>query len=146
MNEYVINTTKEEISVEDIKNICNLTFKKLNVKKPIFNIVIVNNNKIREINKKYREKDEPTDVISFAFEETSNINYKDMRFLGEIYISIDKAISQAKEYGHSLKREICFLTVHGLLHLLGYDHINENDRKIMRDLEESVLNSYDAKR
>ncbi len=146
MDEYVINTTKKEVSIEDIKNICELTFKKLNVKNPVFNIVIVNNNKIREINKKYRNKDETTDVISFAFEETVNINYNNMRFLGEIYISIDKAISQAKEYNHSLKREICFLTVHGLLHLLGYDHIKEEDRQEMRKLEESVLRSYDAKR
>ena len=69
-----------------------------------------------------------------------------MRFLGEIYISIDKAKSQAEEYGHSLKREICFLTVHGLLHLLGYDHIEEKDRVVMRKLEEEILESYDAKR
>lgn len=147
MNEgYIINTTKTKVLTEDIKNVCDLTFKKLKVKNPIFNIVIVNNKKIREINKNYRGKDEPTDVISFAFEETENINLEDKRFLGEIYISIDKAISQAKEYNHSLKREICFLTIHGLLHLLGYDHINEDDRKEMRKLEESVLSSYDAKR
>lgn len=146
MDEYVINTTKKEISIEDIKNISELTLKKLNVKNPVFNIVIVNNKKIREINKKYRGKDESTDVISFAFEETININYKNKRFLGEIYISVDKAISQAKEYNHSLKREVCFLTVHGLLHLLGYNHIDEEDRKEMRKLEESVLRSYDAKR
>lgn len=146
MNDYVINTTKKEVSIEDIKNICELTFKKLKVKNPVYNIVIVNNKKIREINKNYRGKDEATDVISFAFEETVNFNYKNKRFLGEIYISIDKAISQATEYNHSLKREICFLTVHGLLHLLGYDHIKEEDRKKMRELEESVLESYEAKR
>lgn len=146
MDEYIINTTRKEVSVKDIENICDLTFRKLKVKNPIFNIVIVNNKKIREINKNYRGKDEPTDVISFAFEESQDVDYGNIRILGEIYISIDKAINQAKEYGHSLKREICFLTVHGLLHLLGYDHIKENDKKIMRELEESVLRSYDAKR
>lgn len=146
MYDFIINTTSKKIETEDINNICDITFKKLKVKNPIFDIVIVDNKKIREINKKYRGKDEATDVISFAFEEIAGIDYKDARFLGEIYISIDKAQSQAKEYNHSLKREICFLTVHGLLHLLGYDHINEKDRKKMREVEESVLESYDAKR
>ncbi len=112
----------------------------------IFNVIIVDNNKIKEINRDYRNKDSETDVISFAFEESDDYEYPDMRLLGEIYISIDKAKSQAEEYGHSLKREICFLTVHGLLHLLGYDHIEEKDRVVMRKLEEEILESYDAKR
>ena len=69
-----------------------------------------------------------------------------MRFLGEIYISYDKCVEQAKEYGHSIKREFCYLAVHGLLHLLGYDHIKEEDKKIMRALEEEILDEYDIKR
>lgn len=146
MKDYITNTTKEDISIDDINNICLITFEKLKIKNPIYSITIVGNKEIKEINKTYRNKDSETDVISFAFEETDNITYNDTRFLGEIYISIDKAKSQAKEYGHSLKREICFLTVHGLLHLLGYDHIDENDMKIMRKLEEEILGIYDVKR
>ena len=93
----------------------------------------------------YRKKDKVTDVISFAFEDNGNI-YKDIRYLGEIYICAEVAEEQAKEYGHSYKREICYLAVHGLMHLLGYDHMNENDKRIMRSKEEEVLNEYDLKR
>ena len=146
MEILLTNTTKEKVEEKDIENICKLTFKKLDVKNPVVSITVVDNNKIKEINRDYRNKDVETDVISFAFEESNDYIYEDIRFLGEIYISIDKAKSQAEEYGHSLKREICFLTVHGLLHLLGYDHIEESDRVIMRKLEEEILESYDAKR
>lgn len=146
MKDFITNTTNKSVSINDIENICKLTFKKLKVKNPILSITIVDNKKIKEINREYRNKDSETDVISFAFEESDDYVYPNMRFLGEIYISIDKAKSQAEEYGHSLKRELCFLTVHGLLHLLGYDHIEENDRVVMRKLEEEILESYDAKR
>lgn len=146
MKEYITNTTKEEVSIDDIDNICEITFKKLKVKNPVYSITIVDNEKIQEINRDYRGKDASTDVISFAFEESDDISYEDIRFLGEIYISIDKAKAQAIEYGHSLKRELCFLTVHGLLHLLGYDHIEEEDRLVMRKQEEEILEAYDAKR
>lgn len=145
MYDYITNTTKNEINYEDINNICEITFKKLKVENPIFEIVIVDDEKIREINNAYRSKDEATDVISFAFEEASKIN-EEQRFLGEIYISIDRAIKQAQDYGHSLKRELCFLTVHGLLHLLGFDHTEEEKRKEMRALEESVLKIYETER
>lgn len=146
MNENIINTTKNKVEINDIKSICDITFKKLKVKNPIYDIVFVGNKKIKEINKKYRNKDSVTDVISFAFEESKTIKYKEVRILGEIYISIDKAIEQAKEYNHSIKREICFLTVHGLLHLLGYDHMTLKDERKMRKLEEEILNNYNMKR
>ena len=146
MEILLTNTTKEKVEEKDIENICKLTFKKLEVNNPVVSITIVDNEKIKEINRDYRNKDVETDVISFAFEEADDYTYPDMRFLGEIYISIDKAKSQAEEYGHSLKREVCFLTVHGLLHLLGYDHIEESDRVVMRKLEEEILESYNAKR
>ena len=118
----------------------------MGVKNPLLNIVIVDNKKIQEINKTYRNKDAVTDVISFAFEEANDFNYDDIRFLGEIYISYERCVSQAGEYGHSVKREFCYLAVHGLLHLLGYDHMNEEDKKVMRALEEEILNEYDIKR
>ena len=146
MESYITNTTNKKVSIKDIENICLITFKKLDIKNPVYSITIVDNENIKKINKEYRKKDTETDVISFAFEEIDDVTYSDIRFLGEIYISIDKAECQAKEYGHSLKREMCFLTVHGLLHLLGYDHIEESDKAVMRNLEEEILDSYEAKR
>ncbi len=105
----------------------------------------IDNETIHQINKGYRHIDRPTDVISFAFldevEGEVSINYDDHQFLlGEILISIDQAKIQAEEYGHSLHREICFLFVHGLLHLLGYDHQNEEEEKEMFGLQERILN------
>lgn len=105
----------------------------------------IDNETIHQINKDYRHIDRPTDVISFAFldevEGEVSINYDDHQFLlGEILISINQAKIQADEYGHSLHREICFLFVHGLLHLLGYDHQNEEEEKEMFGLQERILN------
>lgn len=146
MQVEVINLTNEEINEKDLYNLCKYTIKKLKIKNPIFNVIIVDNKKIREINRDYRKIDKETDVISFALEENNDIIYNKFRFLGDIYISIDKAKEQANTYGHALKREMHFLTVHGLLHLLGYDHIKDSDRIVMRKLEESVLNGYDVKK
>ena len=159
----VENLTKEKIDKDDLLNLSKYIVDRLKIKNPIFNIIIVDNEEIRRINKEYRKIDKETDVISFALEENSDIIYKEFRLLGDIYISIDKAKDQASSYGHSLRRELCFLTTHGILHLLGYDHVDnpegeaimikkqkeileEEDRKIMRELEESVLNGYDVKR
>lgn len=123
----------------------DVTFKKLNIKcDPIVSVSIVDNRYIHKINKKYRHIDRPTDVISFAFLDSEN-NYDKVLFspgpvvLGDIYISLEKAKEQAKEYGHSLHRELSFLFVHGLLHLLGYDHMNEEDEKEMFQLQEEIL-------
>ena len=102
--------------------------------------------KIREINRDYRNKDAVTDVISFAFEEVEDVKYEDVRFLGEIYISYERCKEQAASFGHSVRREFSYLAVHGLLHLLGYDHMTEEDKKVMRALEEEILNEYDIKR
>jgi probable rRNA maturation factor len=146
MENYIFNTTDELVEVEDVDKVIKFACSKLNVVNPLLNIVIVDNKKIQEINKIYRDKDAVTDVISFAFEESDNLKYDNMRFLGEIYISYDKCVEQAKEYGHSIKREFCYLAVHGLLHLLGYDHIKEEDKKVMRALEEEILDEYDIKR
>jgi probable rRNA maturation factor len=123
----------------------DVTFKKLSIKcDPIVSVSIVDNRYIHKINKKYRHIDRPTDVISFAFLDSEN-NYDKVLFLpgpvvlGDIYISLEKAKEQAEEYGHSLHRELSFLFVHGLLHLLGYDHMNEEDEKEMFQLQEEIL-------
>ena len=112
----------------------------------IFNVIIVDNAKIHEINKEYRNIDRETDVISFALEDDKSFNTTEVRMLGDIYISIDKVRSQAKEYSHSFKRELYFLSIHGLLHLLGYDHMTEEDEKKMFGKQEEVLDRYGIKR
>jgi len=105
-----------------------------------FNVIIVDNPYIKKINKEYRNIDKETDVISFALLDDEREVEGDKVILGDIYISIDKAISQSKEYGHSLVRELCFLSVHGLLHLLGYDHMNKEEEKEMFEKQEMILN------
>ena len=112
-----------------------------------FNLIIVDNDYIHNLNKCYRNIDRETDVITFALEDEDSVVLSgDERILGDIYISIDKARSQALEFGHSLLRELSFLAVHGFYHLLGYDHMTEEDEKIMFKKQEEVLDSYGIKR
>ena len=146
MEDHIFNTTSEEIDTTEVDQVLKFACKHLKIENPLLNVVIVDNEKIREINRDYRNKDAVTDVISFAFEEVNDVEYTDVRFLGEIYISYERCKEQASDYGHSVRREFCYLAVHGLLHLLGYDHMNEEDKKVMRALEEEILNEYDIKR
>lgn len=143
MNNFsIINETSEIINELDcIEKLIDFALKKENLEDVEFNIIIVDNKKIREINKEYRKIDKETDVISFALEDYMDIMLPH-RLLGDIYISIDKAKGQALEYDHSLLRELGFLSIHGLLHLLGYDHMNENDEKIMFERQELILNEF----
>ena len=94
------------------------------------------------LNKEYRNVDRETDVISFALEDNMDVVYDDFRLLGDIYISYEKALEQAKIYNHSVKREVFFLATHGILHLLGYDHMEEDDEKVMFDLQNKLLDGY----
>ena len=146
MKDYIFNTTDEKIDTSELCEVLEFACKHLNIENPLLNIVIVDNDRIREINKEYRNKDAVTDVISFAFEEVKDVDYGNVRFLGEIYISYERCKEQASEFGHSVRREFSYLAVHGLLHLLGYDHIKEEDKKVMRALEEEILNEYDITR
>ena len=118
---------------------------KLNVEDAIFNVIIVDNNYIHKLNKEYRGVDRETDVISFALEDDDTFNPEE-RILGDIYISIDKAKEQSESYGHSLERELCFLAVHGFLHLLGYDHMMEEDEKVMFSLQDEILKEMNVTR
>lgn len=112
-----------------------------------FNLIIVDNKYIHELNKTYRNIDRETDVITFALEdEDTLIVPEDERILGDIYISIDRARNQAEEYGHSLLRELSFLAVHGFYHLLGYDHQTKEEEKVMFSKQEEVLESYGIRR
>jgi probable rRNA maturation factor len=114
-------------------------------------ITFVDNARIQEINREYRDKDKPTDVISFAMEELGEgeveIIGADMpTILGDIIISIPKTREQAEEYGHSFMRELGFLTVHGFLHLLGYDHETPEDEQEMFGKQREILESYGLRR
>ena len=143
----VFNDSEKEVSEINILNdYVKYLVKKLELEKCEFNIIITNNEKIHKINKEYRNIDRETDVISFALEDEKDIEYKDFRLLGDIYISIDKAYSQAMEYGHSRVREICFLATHGILHLLGYDHMEKEDEEEMFKLQNELLDGYNIKR
>ena len=143
----IFNETDRKIEeLEILNNYVEYVVKKLKKKKCEFNIIIVDNKKIHEINKEYRNVDRETDVISFAMEDLEDIEYDDFRLLGDIYISIDKVISQANEYGHSKLREICFLATHGILHLLGYDHMEPKDEEEMFGLQNELLDGYNIKR
>lgn len=137
----IFNNTDEEIKeIEDIKRVLKKAIEIEKVENIMFNIILTNNEYIHELNKTYRNIDRETDVISFALEDYKDMPKDNLRILGDIYISIDKAKSQAIEYGHSFKREICFLSVHGFLHLLGYDHMVKDEEEIMFSRQELILN------
>lgn len=149
MNEFeIFNQTDRGIpELETVKSVLQHAVVKEKLENVIFNVIIVDNDYIHELNKNYRNIDRETDVITFALEDE-----KDMvapvgeRVLGDIYISIDKAISQAEEYGHSLLRELSFLAVHGFYHLLGYDHMTEEEEKVMLSKQEEVLHECEIER
>ncbi|MGL4307935.1 rRNA maturation RNase YbeY [Cetobacterium sp. SF1] len=111
--------------------------------KPVYlSVALVNNEDIQNINRDYRGKDQPTDVISFAYHETGDFDIGPYDTLGDIVISLERVEEQAKDYNHSFEREFYYVLTHGILHLLGYDHIEEEDKKEMRAKEEEILNKY----
>ena len=149
LNKFEIcNLTDFDISsyLKDIKSVLKYALKVEKVKNANFNVIFVDNDYIHKLNKEYRNVDRPTDVISFALEDNKEEELSNVRMLGDIYISIDKAREQALEYGHSLRRELSFLSVHGILHLLGYDHMKKEDEKIMFAKQEEILNAKKIER
>lgn len=143
----IFNETKEKITdLKTIKKLMEFALKKENVDRAEFNIIIIDNERIREINKNYRNIDRETDVISFALEDSKDFVYNDFRLLGDIYISLDKVKEQSELYNHSFLRELAFLSVHGLLHLLGYDHMEKEDEKVMFGKQEEILDEFGIKR
>lgn len=136
------NETDEKVAeLKVVKKVINKAIELEGLDNLEFNIILVDNNYIHELNKNYRGIDRETDVITFALEDSKDFVDIDSRVLGDIYISLDKAHSQAIEYGHSFTRELCFLAVHGFLHLLGYDHMNIEDEKIMFARQELILDA-----
>lgn len=139
------NNEYEEI----VKKVVEQCFKeeKLENSKLYISITLTTPEHIHEINKQYRDVDRETDVLSFPMFEKSeleekikNQDFEHEDVLGDIVISIEKVKEQAKEYGHSFEREFAYMIVHGFYHLMGYDHIKEEDKIIMRPKEENVLN------
>jgi probable rRNA maturation factor len=145
------NNLTEQQMIE-IERIISFAAKRENIEESSeVSVTFVSNERIQEINRDYRDKDSPTDVISFAMEELGEGEIKligeDMpRVLGDIIISVPKAREQAEEYGHSFMRELGFLAVHGFLHLLGYDHMTEEDEKEMFTLQKEILDDYGLSR
>ncbi len=146
---YEIKEIEEFMEEEKIKEISSFILKReyggeYEKNDYYLSFLITTDEIIREINREYRNKDASTDVISFAYNETENI--APLNILGDIVISFEKVKEQAKEYGHSVEREFYYVLSHGLLHLLGYDHIEENEKKIMREREEEILAEFNYMR
>ena len=144
----IFNETEEELEKEltELKELLMNVSKDEGLDNILFNVIIIDNSRIREINREYRNIDRETDVISFALEDDKTFNLEEIRVLGDIYISIDKTRSQAEEYGHSFKRELSFLAIHGFLHLLGYDHMEKDEEEVMFKKQEEVLSRYEINR
>lgn len=148
MVEISYNAIEKESNEEEIINKVTQTVLELEGIKHDLNIYITltNNEEIHKINKEYRQVDRPTDVLSFPMYEREEIQFlreeklDDVEeILGDIIISIPKVKEQSEEYGHSYERELAYLTTHGMLHLLGYDHMIEEEKIVMREHEEKVL-------
>lgn len=144
MNEFkIVDEYGCNFDYSYLDKIINKTLEMEGVDSSIFSIVFIDDEKMHELNKTYRGIDRTTDVLSFAFEDNNKLCYN-IRQLGEIFVSIPRMQQQAKEYGHSESRELSFLVVHGLLHLLGYDHTKgENEEKEMFSKQELVLDEFE---
>ena len=147
MNDYkIIDEYGVDFDYSYLNKIIDKTLEMEKVKSSNFAIVFIDDERMHELNKNYRGIDRTTDVLSFAFEDNNKICYN-IRQLGEIYVSIPKMKAQAKEYGHSQRRALAFLVVHGLLHLLGYDHtLGVEEEKVMFEKQELVLNEFEETR
>lgn len=143
--DYFIDKIDFEFLENYIKKVLEEYYKPEHKKDIYISLLLTDNEEIRDINREYREKDAPTDVISFAYHEGEDI--EDIYdTLGDIIISMEKVKEQADEYGHSFEREFYYVLTHGILHLLGYDHIDEEDKNEMREKEEEILGKYNFRR
>lgn len=141
MNEFeIVNKYKYKEDYKYLDDVINHTLEKLNIKNAYLSVIFIDDEEMHTMNKEYRGIDRTTDVLSFALED--NDTYVPViRQLGDIFVSIPKMQEQAKEYGHSEKRELSFLVCHGLLHLLGYDHTKgKEEEKIQFGLQDEILN------
>ena len=154
--EIVYKEIKQEPVYEEIvRNVFEKCFEEENIQnsKMYITVTFTNPENIQKINKEYRNIDKPTDVLSFPMfekeeiqEKIKNNDFLHEDILGDIIISIEKVQEQAREYGHSFERELSYMLVHGFYHLMGYDHIEEKDKKEMRTKEEKILKTLNVLR
>ena len=143
----IINNSEFEVKELEILNkYVKYIVKKINIEEAIFNIILVDEEEIHKLNRDYRGVNRKTDVITFALEDNKTFKNPEIRVLGDIYLCIPVAYEQAEIYNHSKIREVCFLATHGILHLLGYDHMNEEDERKMFSLQEELLSDYEITR
>lgn len=143
--EFYLDNRQDEITIDDelielmekvMKECLILEGKSLHTE---ISVSFVNNEEIQELNREYRNVDSSTDVLSFPM--TDDFSLSHIPVLGDIVISLEKALSQAEEYGHSFNREVAYLTAHSMFHLLGYDHMEEDEKQVMRKKEKQVMKS-----
>ena len=148
MNNLSIDILWEVDEEKDIEELINRVTKKALEMQDVtadveLSVVITDNDSIQAINQEFRDKDMPTDVLSFPGYEPEDIdvvkNADDLMVIGDIIISREKVIEQAEEYGNTFEREFAYLLVHGILHLLGYDHMQDDEKAVMREQEEKIL-------
>ena len=153
INDFALTKNFKKLIIKLLKTANK--FSKFNQKKTQVEVSFVSKNRIRQLNRDCRKIDKETDVLSFPtlkLTPMESINIKDFQddidpqtgllMLGDIIVCEDVARRNAREYGHSFEREVCYLIVHGFLHLLGFDHMAENEKVIMRALEEAVLKKH----
>ena len=130
---------------ELINKVMSTCFKEENLidSKLYISVILTNPDEIQKINREYRKVDKATDVLSFPMyerDEISDLNKEIEEPIGDVIISLEKVAEQAKEYGHSFERELAYMLVHGFYHVMGYDHLEDNDKREMREKEENILN------
>lgn len=140
-NEFLDKLYEENYLEAYIKKVLEL--EEIKSDRPLYiSILLTDNKKIQVVNRDFRGKDSPTDVISFAYHETEDFDIGPYDTLGDIVISLEKVKEQANEYNHSFEREFYYVLTHGILHILGYDHIEDSDKKVMREREEAILSTF----
>ena len=139
MNEFEIINKYNYPEIEYLNDLLKYALSKLNINNSYFSVVLTDDEEVHYLNKTYRSIDKTTDVLSFALNDGKTL-ISPVNILGDIYISIPQMKKQASLYGTGEKRELAFLTIHGLLHLLGFDHETEGNEKIMFELQKEILN------
>lgn len=134
VGEDIISIVKEAIEISLLQEKNDINYE--------ISLSFVDNEEIHELNRDYRDVDRETDVLSFPIEDEFGVG--DINILGDIIISTEKAMEQAEDFGHSFMREIVYLTVHSMFHLMGYDHMEEDEKKIMREKEKNVIRDIEV--
>ncbi len=146
MFEIINNSNEEVLELDILEKYIRYVVERLELENAIFNFIFVGEEEILRLNRDYRKVDRVTDVITFALEDGDDFQNPEFRTLGDVYICIPVAYKQALLYGHSRIREICFLATHGILHLLGYDHMEKEEENVMFSLQEELLSGYEINR